>query len=61
MNDNKKINTLRLYGYSSRAELTPPEFFTSSKQRFKVDSWLNTGSSASETGSESTIKWYMYP
>ncbi len=45
-----------LYGYSSLTELTPPEFLTSSRQRFNVCSWLYTGSSASETGSDEIIR-----
>jgi hypothetical protein len=32
--------TFILYGYNSRTELTPPEFFTSIKHLFKVCSWL---------------------
>lgn len=49
--------TFMLYGYNSRTELTPPLFLTSSKQRFRVDSWLYTGKSASDTGSERTMRW----
>lgn len=48
--------TFMLYGYNSLAELTPPEFFTSNRQRFRVDSWLYTGRRASDTGSDSTMR-----
>lgn len=48
--------TFMLYGYKSLGELTPPEFLTSMRQRLSVCSWLYTGSNASDTGSDETIK-----
>lgn len=50
-----------LYGYSSRGELTPPDSFTSTRQRLRVSNWLYMGSSASETGSDEIISEYTRP
>jgi len=45
-----------LYGYNSLTDPTPPEFLTSMRHRFSVCSWLYTGSSASDTGSDEFMR-----